>query len=155
MFDQKACRAFDTDPANSACLGCMFGALGQANAGALLVLSGGQWIANRAGCVALVDGDASLTGCGARLQAADVCVYTACLAACTQPAAADFTACQKAAGNVACSGYVNRAACGQLPRYASCNYSTFSEYYNAMTDLFCVSGQPGSMAQGGAAGAAP
>jgi hypothetical protein len=32
------------------------------------------------------------------MQAADVCVYTACLAACTQPLPeADFAACQKAA----------------------------------------------------------
>jgi hypothetical protein len=62
------------------------------------------------------------------MQAADVCVYTACLAACTQPLSeADFAACQKAAGNVACSLYVDKAACGQLPRYAACNYSSFSE----------------------------
>ena len=157
MFDQKACRTFDTDPANSACLGCMFGALGQAKAGAILVLASSQWIANRAGCVALIDGDTSETGCGAKTQAADVCVYTACDAACTPPVAdADFTACQMAARNGACSAYVNKAACAQLPRYASCiSYSSFRDYYDAMVDLFCVSGPAGSTAEGGAAGAGP
>jgi len=83
-------------------------------------------------------------------------VYTACLAACTLPVPdADFTACEKAARSGACSAYVNKAACAQLPRYASCIYSDFSEYYNAMVDLFCVSGRPGSTAEAGAAGAAP
>jgi len=71
MFNKQACRAFDVDPANSACLSCMFGALGQASAGAILVLPGGQWFANRTGCMALVDGDSSQTSCGASTQAAD------------------------------------------------------------------------------------
>ena len=155
LFDVQACRAFDVDPANAACLGCLFGALGATDLGAVLVLPEGQWIANRAGCIALVDGDSSATGCGAKTQAADVCQYTACLAACTAPVSnADFAACEKTARNGACRAYVDQAACSQLPRYASCSYSDFSEYYRAMADLFCPS-EPGGAAEGGAAGASP
>jgi hypothetical protein len=156
MFDRNACRAFDTDPANVACLGCMFGTLGHASAGAILVLPGSQWVANRAGCIALIDGDTSETGCGASTQAADICVFAACIAACApQAPEADLSACENAAINGPCSAYSNKAACAQLPRYASCLYSNFSEYYNAMTNLFCVSGRAESVADGGAAGAGP
>jgi hypothetical protein len=151
-----ACRAFDVDPANSACLGCLFGALGDPSIGAVLVLPSGQWIANRAGCIALVDGDSSASGCGARAQASDVCEYTACLAACTLAAPeADFLKCEQAARSGPCSLYFNKAACVQLPRYASCAYADFGAYYQAMADLFCVTGSPGSTPEGGAAGAGP
>jgi hypothetical protein len=156
MFNQTACRAFDINPANAACLGCMFGALGQAKVGAVLLLPDGQWIANKAGCIALIDGDTSETSCGAKTQAADVCVYSSCLAACVLPAPdADFAACEKASRSGTCSAYVNNAACAQLPSYASCFYASFREYYDAMVDLFCVSGRPASTAEGGAAGAGP
>ena len=149
-YDQTACRAFDVDLANAACLGCMFGVLGAANVGAILILAHDTWIANRAGCIALIDGDSSATGCGARRQAAEMCMYTTCLAVCTSDATA--TACENTAENGPCSTYFSQAACAELPRYASCEYSDFTEYYSAMADLFCVSGLP---AAGGEAGAGP
>src|SRR5882724_6564270 len=43
-YNQSACHAFDSDPANAACLGCVFGVLGAPNAGAILVLPGNEWI---------------------------------------------------------------------------------------------------------------
>jgi hypothetical protein len=155
-YDQTGCRAFNVDPANSTCLGCVFGALGAANAGAVLVMPGGQWLANRAGCIALVDGDSSATGCGANTQAADVCRYSACIAACT-PSVSDtaFSTCERAAESGACIAYFSKAACAQLPRYASCDYSDFPAYYTAMADLFCVSGPTPSAGGGDAAGAGP
>jgi hypothetical protein len=156
MYDQNACRAFDVDPANSTCLGCMFGVLGVADVGAVLLQPSGQWLANRAGCIALVDGDSSATGCGASTQAAQVCQNAACLAACTlQVSSADFIACEIATINGACSAYFSKATCAQLPRYASCEYPTFATSYSAMADLFCVTGLPVSPGAGGAAGAGP
>ena len=152
-YDAVACRAFDVAPANSMCMSCMFGALGATAVGAILVMPGGQWLANRSGCIALIDGDSSATGCGAKTQAADVCKYGACLAACTLPVSdADFRACQQATENGACSAYYSQAACAELPRYASCEYPDFATFYSAMADLFCVSGLP---AAGGEAGAGP
>jgi hypothetical protein len=153
-YDKSACRVFDADPANSTCLGCMFGVLGSADLGAILIQPSGQWLANRAGCIALIDGDRSATSCGAKTQAANVCENFACFAACsTQASSAAFTACEMATVNGACGAYFSEAACAQLPRYASCAYPDFATYYNAMADLFCVSG-PSSSA-GGAAGAGP
>jgi hypothetical protein len=153
-YDKNACRAFDVDPANSTCLGCMFGVLGSAALGAILIQPSGQWLANRAGCIALIDGDSSATGCGAKTQAAGVCENFACSASCTpQASSANFAACEMASFSGTCTDYFSKAACAQLPRYASCEYSTFADNYNAMADLFCVSGPSGSA--GGAAGAGP
>jgi hypothetical protein len=156
MFDQNACRAFDSDPANSSCLGCMFGVLGAPSLGAILILPGDEWVANRGGCIALLDGDSSATGCGAKVEAATVCAYTACNAACTRPVSdKDLVACQNGTASGACSAYFDNAACEQLPRYASCAYSNFADYFNGFADLFCVSGLPGSVGAGGEAGAGP
>jgi hypothetical protein len=155
-FNQSACHTFNADPANSACLGCMFGVLGSPSVGAILVLPGNEWIANRGGCIALLDGDRSATGCGAKKQADDACTYLGCFAACTQRASdKDLLACEAAARSGACSAYSNAAVCAQLPRYASCQYQNFADYFNAMADLFCVSGPPAGTAAGGAAGAGP
>jgi hypothetical protein len=42
-----------------------------------------------------------------------------------------------------------------LPRYAACSYQSFSDYFSAMADLFCITGNAGMIGEGGAAGAAP
>jgi len=141
-FDLDTCRAFETDPANANCLGCMFGAVGSNGAGAILVLPGGQWIANRSGCIALMEGDASDTSCGAKTQASDLCQYTACIAACDNGVSStQFQGCETTARNGVCHTYVNAASCAQLPRYASCLYEKFDDYFAAMADLFCISGR--------------
>jgi hypothetical protein len=153
-YDRNACRTFETDAANSTCLGCMFSARGSQASGAILVLQDGYWIANVGGCEALIDGDSSPTGCGARTQAAGVCQYGACVDACTAPTPdAEWNACLGAA-RVACADYGKDAACAGLPRYAICQYPTFSEFFSAFGKLFCVSGPPASVGEGGAAGAA-
>jgi hypothetical protein len=66
-----------------------------------------------------------------------------------------FTACEMATVNGVCGAYFNEAACAQLPRYASCSYPDFAAFYDAMADLFCVSGPSSSAGAGGAAGAGP
>jgi len=155
-YDKNACRAFEADPVNTTCLGCMFGVLGASSAGAILVLPDDQWIVNRGGCIALLDGDRSATGCGAKAQAATVCAYTVCNAACTRPVSdKDLVACENGTASGACSAYYDNAVCEQLPRYASCVYSNFADYFNGFADLCCVSGLPGSAGAGGAAGAGP
>ena len=155
-YNQNACHAFESDPANSTCLSCVFGVLGTPNVGAILVLPGNEWISNRGGCIALLDGDSSATGCGAKAQAATVCAYTACNAACTRPVSdKDLAACENGTASGACRTNFDNAVCEQLPRYASCAHSNFADYFNGFADLFCVSGLPGSIGAGGEAGAGP
>jgi hypothetical protein len=155
-FDQKACRAFNVDSANSACLGCLFGALGDEQSAAIVVLPQAYWIANVGGCESLLDGDSSETSCGARTQAAGVCQFLACANACTFPVSnTEWKQCLDAA-RVACSQYGNAASCTSLPRYARCQNATFQDFFLTMGDLFCVSGPPNiDTAAGGAGGSEP
>jgi hypothetical protein len=150
-YDRAACQAFDVDPANAECLGCMFTAFDGDVSGALMILPGNHWLANVGGCEALIDGDHSATGCGAREQAASICEYQVCIDACgADPIDQDWTSCNKAAVK-ACAEYSNKTSCSSLPRYAACHLQTFAEYFTAMSDLFCGSGPPGT-GEGGAGG---
>jgi hypothetical protein len=156
MYSEAACEAFGAQPANFKCLSCMFGAPGAASVGAILDLPGDEWVANQAGCLALVDGDSSATGCGAKRQAAELCVYTACNTACARPVSNEVVgACDSAAQSDACSAYFSEAACALSPRYAACDYTSAADYFTAMADLFCVSGLPAGAGAAGAAGAGP
>ena len=116
-------------------------------------------VANIGGCDALLDGDASATGCGALTQAADLCVSDACVYACNLPVPdAEWTACLDTASK-ACSDYVKADACNGLPRYAACHNANFHDYFMTLGELFCVSGPPytGNFAGGASddAGGAP
>ena len=150
-YDELQCRAFNVNPENGDCLGCLFSAVGDEPSGAILILPGNNWQANVGGCIALLDGDTSPTSCGARTQASDVCQYGACLTACAGPnSQEDWDACRVAAGT-ACAEYADQAACRSLPRYAACGYPSFEEYVLGIGNQFC--GPPDGSGGAGAGGA--
>lgn len=152
QYNAAACRAFDLDPDNETCLACLFTAKGDAPSGPLIVFPGDYWQANAGGCIALLDGDTTATGCGARTQASDVCRYGICLEACgDSPTSEDWDAC-RAASPIACISYVNDAACTSLPRYARCRYQSFQEYFLGIGDIFCGTGPDGTGTGGAGAG---
>jgi hypothetical protein len=154
-YDQQSCRAFNVDVANASCLDCMFSALDSRESRAILLLQKAYPVANVGGCIALLDGDSSDDSCGARTQAAGVCQFSACVAACpdTPVPEAEWSACLSSARTGACAEYVDVAGCVALPRYARCQYPTFQEFFNGMGDLFCGAGPPSAPSQGGEGGA--
>jgi hypothetical protein len=150
QYSAMACRAFDLDAANTRCLGCLFSASDGATSGAIIVVDD-HWLANLGGCEALVDGDSSPDGCGARVQADSICEYEACINACASDATqADFDACRSAA-KIACGQYRSKISCSGLPQYTACHQMSFADYFTTMGDLFCGSGLP-AVGQGGAGG---
>lgn len=152
-YDRSACRNFNIDAANSACLGCLFTTADATESGAIMIFPRNRWLANVGGCEALVDGDLTPTGCGAREQAASICNESACINACAPDATEqDWTTCHKAAAK-ACDQYTSKTACSTLPRYATCHLNTFAEYFTTMGNLFCGSGSTSPSPEGGAGGA--
>src|SRR4051812_29810263 len=81
-FD-PGCDVFSRDPVNGACLECIFSTSDEPTYGAVILLSNASWESNVPGCLALVDGDASASGCGAKAAAYDECSHTACASTCS------------------------------------------------------------------------
>jgi len=79
-FDPQ-CDEFQRDPANAACLKCLFSTRDEPSYGAILLLSK-SYLSNVPGCMALIDGDTSSTGCAAKYQAYFACVDDACGQSC-------------------------------------------------------------------------
>ncbi len=149
--DAAACRAFNVSKANTECLGCLFSAVGDRSSAAFIVFPRDNWLGNVGGCIALLDGDDTATGCGAKTQASDACQYGTCVAECSDSdSSADLEAC-RAGARVECAAYIEAAACRTLPRNARCAYSSFEEYFVGIGDVFCGSGPDGD-GLGGAAG---
>src|SRR5205814_1355727 len=92
------------------------------------------------GCIALVDGDRSATGCGAQLQAYYACLEEACIDNCST--FGSFVACEEDAAGTACLPFAG-TDCALLPEYTICRERmTYEENYLAMASLFCSSGLP-------------
>ena len=103
------CGAWLKPPANVACGKCMVTA-DTATKYAALISSDGVTTANIGGCIALLDGDVSATGCGAKYLAAFQCGRAACADACPIPngdnaAFKAYTACTAAAKKTVCKTY--------------------------------------------------
>lgn len=152
-YEPNACRAFNEDAANGRCLGCLYGTLDGKESAALFVLDDGDRLPNIGGCIALLDGDLSDSGCGALAQAGSVCVYDSCLSACPRDVpASEVNACVRTAFDEACSAYIEAASCVSLPRYTRCQQGSPSGNFSTYGDLFCGSGSPTSPGAGGDAG---
>jgi hypothetical protein len=143
-FDPN-CAVFERDPANSVCLGCILSTFDEPTYGAVIVMSNNSFLSNIPGCMALLDGDSSDTGCGAKYQAYEQCTDAACASQCSTYEA--YSACWDAAGTSLCTPEREDAVCRLRPSYNICRrYNTFQEYFFAMAKIFCASGFDGGTA---------
>jgi len=149
--DLDACRAIERDPANTACLKCLFSTVQDETYGPIVIGWDKRWYANVGGCMALIDGDATENGCGAKHNALQTCRNAAC-ANCTTDSA--FDACWRQAGSTVCKSYDDDAVCDTSPEYGPCTDSmSFGEYFNWLGELFCSTGfgiSPDAGSDGGA-----
>jgi hypothetical protein len=133
------CDVFERDPANRACLGCLLSTFDEPSYGAIVILSNGSFLSNVAGCIALLDGDDSATGCGAKYQALQECSDAACASQCADYQA--YAQCYDAAETSLCTPEREGAVCGRRPSYDICtSYDMFEDYFVGMGKIFCVSG---------------
>jgi len=127
------CVVFRRDPANVACLECLFSTDDEAVYGAILLLPN-RSLPNVAGCMALIDGDRGSTGCASKYQAYTQCVATACRS-CSY---ASYESCADVAAQGVCASYLQAAGCRLKPLYSACrDYATFDEFFFAMARVFC------------------
>jgi hypothetical protein len=135
-FD-PTCSAFERDPANATCLQCLFSSSDEPTYGALILLPNGGLHSNVPGCLALVDGDTSSNGCGARYQAYEQCLDAACMQNCASYD--DYTSCSTVAALGVCAPFLRAAVCRLRPAYAPCmNYIVFDEFFFATARAFCI-----------------
>jgi len=131
------CSAFRNDAANVVCVSCLFSDEGAALYGPI-IRSDDVWRSNTAGCIALLDGDVSAGGCGARVQASSSCYDAACDGCAPVDA---YVACRQKAAETSCRQYYLDAVCLLRPQYASCTeYASNREFFVAAATLFCSSG---------------
>jgi hypothetical protein len=130
------------NPANADCLACLFSIEEDSSYGPLILLANGSIQTNIPGCMALIDGDASAMGCGAKYQAYYDCIEAACGSNC--PTYDDYVTCSSTARIGVCAPLLQQAVCRRRPEYASCNaYTTFEEYFFAIAKMFCSPGSDG------------
>jgi hypothetical protein len=134
MATSAACAPWRDDPANAACLACLFSNEADPAYGAIIRL-GVSWKTNTAGCIALVDGDTSMSGCAARVQAASACYDAACEGC--EPFDS-YVQCREQAPSTACRAYYLDGVCLLRPVYSSCTaYVTNRDYFLGAARLFC------------------
>ncbi len=131
------CNAFQSIPANVTCFACVETPLGSSTYGPMIEWhSGSSLEANVGGCMALVDGDATSTGCGAKYEAWDGCR----LAACSYCPGGTWDSCANPAGSdpSICGKYESAAqTCLNDPKYAPCSQTTFESYLVTYGTMFC------------------
>ena len=138
-YNRAQCDAFDRAAGNTACLNCLFSTADESMYGPIYYFSGGMWDYNYPGCMVLQDGDASATGCAAKLQSARHCANNACDDVC--PVFADYSACWKQAFTGVCKSYDDMTACSRKPTYFVCfSYPSEREKFLAYGAMFCGSG---------------
>jgi hypothetical protein len=134
FWDTNECRSFEVDPANQTCLACMYSVEGDPTYGAIVLFADSHHRTNLGGCMALLDGDSSPSGCGAKYWARLRCEDRACLAC----SGDTRTACRGAAQTQGCSDYERNAVCARKPIYAPClGFMTYKEYFFASAAMFC------------------
>lgn len=147
--DDTACTNFFKAAANKACLGCAYTPTSGKTLGAV-VSNGTSVQVNYAGCIAVTTGDTTANGCGAKVQAAQLCQDEACVENCPVPsddtgaAFNAFLACQEKAAAEGCKSYSDEAACTDTAvadggPASVCNPDTqdFGERVSIYAELFC------------------
>jgi hypothetical protein len=153
-YSATACNAFETAPANATCLGCMLTPENEAAYGAV-VMRKKDWSVNSPGCLALKDGDASATSCGAKVQALQQCQVESCYVPCASGTYEDYAACQNQAKTTTCLLFDAKTICEDGPKYFACFASAgsaFADWMRLYAILFCSQlpeGGPGDAAADG------
>jgi hypothetical protein len=138
-YDALACKAFQRDPANSACRACLFSTEDESTYGAIVIMRDRSEMANVAGCIGWLEGDLTAGGCGAKYQAVNACFDAACRDDCTGNA--EYLQCRKWARDGVCSMYADDMSCANRASYSTCaTATTFQEYFFLMARFFCSSG---------------
>ena len=146
----SACSSFLLAAANATCAKCLYSQYGDTPRGAVYVVPDELYRTNYAGCVALVDGDFSENGCGAKVQALVECEDTACSAdvcpidtsssATENASITELSACEKQATRNICLSEYNAASCTRTG-YAQCNFgSDFEAEVVGIANFMCASG---------------
>ncbi len=161
------CTAWTGTTANKACAGCMETSESVPNYGAIIDTGHGVVYANIGGCIAIVAGDLTAGGCGAKFWATSQCEDLDCADNCPITDNASFTAyqqCTTAAATGACKVYAD-AECDTSPDagviYTKCSLplttaKNFSDLVLAYGPVFC-GGLPddgGTSTDGGSSDAA-
>ena len=148
----STCTPFVGDATNTTCVSCLETPISASAYGAILALDNSTALANISGCMALVDGDTSNTGCAAKVQAAALCNDAACSANCPIDSTSQTTltasfnaynSCERkaaATGGVCADENAAAAPCQNDSRYAACKASSFEGYLLQIGNIICASG---------------
>lgn len=148
--NEATCNAFFADTNNAACIACGRTPTTEPKLGAV-VSNGASVQVNYPGCIAAVTNDVTATGCGAKVQAKELCLDFACVNACPTPAGdnAAFQAllkCQDDAAKTVCKTYADAAACadpflqpGGAATVCAPTVTDFGDRVEHYLDLFCGS----------------
>lgn len=90
---------------------------------------------NVSGCVGAVSGNASATGCGARLLAEEECEMAACNHCNTEP---EYLACMRSAAATTCAPQAAAAACADGPLTVCVRGNSAVEQATHLIALFCM-----------------
>jgi hypothetical protein len=131
------CNAFSSVPANATCEACMQTPIASSTYGPTIAWHNGDSLdANVGGCMALIDGDLSANGCGAKYEA-----WLSCqIAACSYCPEGTYVSCAVPAQSGACGAYEAAAKqCASDPKYSTCtSQPTFEAYFTTLGAMFCV-----------------
>ena len=134
LFTAASCTAFRNDSRNASCNACLVANESDSVHGAIIYV-GDSWKTNTPGCIALVDGDRSATGCGSRAQAASDCYDAACDGC--QPFES-YLRCRQQAIDAVCRPYYLDAVCFLRPAYSTCtSYANNEEFFVGTARFFC------------------
>jgi hypothetical protein len=137
-WTDATCDPFSGDPANSPCIRCMYGDATAKSWGAVIDYHGDTFT-NIAGCIALVDGDSSATGCGAAYQTFQECDDAACNACTTSTT---YDQCEAVADFGVCQTYAQATMCSQANEYDGCFFADFESYFRGIGQFFCAAASP-------------
>jgi hypothetical protein len=138
------CDAWQTNAANTTCLGCLYTGSSAAAYGVLIGYSLGSLVfveVNQAGCIALAE-PCNLP-CAQAMQAETECSNAACSSYCAT--LSSYDTCATESDSCGCSGYATSAACQtqitgtQHPAESTCDLNgvSFQAIYNATATFMC------------------
>jgi hypothetical protein len=129
------CNTFLAQSNNKTCEACLESPITASTYGATIEWhSGSSLDINVGGCIALIDGDLSATGCGAKYEA-----WLSCqIAACSYCPPGTYTSCATPAETTTCGAYQAAAKCANDPKYAACTSEpSFEAAFTTVGAMFC------------------
>lgn len=128
------CNTFLSQYSNATCDACMETPIASSTYGTTIEWhSGGSLDINGGGCVALIDGDFTANGCGAKYEA-----WLSCqIAACSYCPPGTYETCAVPAQSTTCAAYQAAAQCTQDPKYSLCFQGSFETLFTTVGAIFC------------------